>query len=464
MDFSRRGLLSMTRPALVVFTRDLRIRDNPALVAASDRYRPTLPVFVVDERLVASGSRSVRRIRLLIDSLRDLDRSLGALGAPLIIRRGKWVPEILGLATKVQADEIHLTEDFSPYAIKRIRALKDAAENEGVGVCLHPGVSVVPPGEIGSSGGGEYKVFTPYFRRWSATAWRTPESPPKGIAPTGFTDSGHEVLEDLLSEITVDKASETAWPGGENEALLRLDRWFARSAVHCEQYRDELLDDRASHLSPYLHLGCLSPLEVADLALESGCSAYLRQLCWRDFFLQLLAARPDAVNRDYRHRGDRWRNDPEDFAEWAEGRTGYPLVDAGMRQLTKQGFLHNRVRMVVASFLTKDLYIDWRLGAAFFMRHLVDGDVASNQLNWQWVSGTGTGSNPHRVLNPTRQAERFDPEGHYIRRWIPELRSVEGSEALDPSPETRSQTGYPARIVDHQEAVDRWKYSRPDKA
>jgi deoxyribodipyrimidine photo-lyase len=218
--------------------------------------------------------------------------------------------------------------------------------------------------------------------------------------------------------------------------------------------RDLLADDATSKLSAPLHFGCLSALEVVrDAEARPGAGAFVRQLCWRDFFGQILAARPDAAWSDF-SPGDRaWRDDPAASAEWQEGRTGYPLVDAAMRQLACDGFVHNRARMVAASFLTKNLGVDWRVGARHFLEHLVDGDLASNNLSWQWVAGTGTGGNPHRVLNPARQARRFDPDGRYVRRYVPELADVPTPVIFDPDAGTRARTGYPHAIVDHTEAT-----------
>ncbi len=198
-------------------------------------------------------------------------------------------------------------------------------------------------------------------------------------------------------------------------------------------------------------------LRAASHHQGEGVDAFVRQLCWRDFYAQILAARPDAAWSDYVDRGDRWRDDPVAVQAWKDGRTGYPVVDAAMRQLRAEGFVHNRARMVVASFLTKDLFVDWRVGAQHFLDLLVDGDLAQNNLNWQWVAGTGTDTNPHRVFNPTVQGQRFDPDGDYVRRYVPELRAVKDGSVHDPDPKVRRAYDYPAPIVDHHEAVAEYK-------
>jgi deoxyribodipyrimidine photo-lyase len=243
-----------------------------------------------------------------------------------------------------------------------------------------------------------------------------------------------------------------------------MQSWLGSSVAAYADGQDDLAGDDTSRLSPYLHLGCLSPTElVASAGRSAGGRAFARQLAWRDFNLQLLAARPEAAHADYRSRGDRWRRDEDDLAAWQEGRTGFPIVDAAMRQLRQEGWMHNRGRLIVASFLTKTLYLDWREGARHFLHHLVDGDVANNQLNWQWVAGTGTDTRPNRVLNPLRQAERYDPEGAYVRRYVPELAEVEGSAVHTPwtlPDEVRRRLDYPEPLVDLAEGRRRFLDAR----
>jgi deoxyribodipyrimidine photo-lyase len=219
---------------------------------------------------------------------------------------------------------------------------------------------------------------------------------------------------------------------------------------------DDLAGHMTSRLSPYLHFGCLSVVEVVSAVRgDPAADGFVRQLCWRDFHHQVTAAFPDIDRRDYRPRGDRWRDDPDGLVAWKDGRTGFPIVDAGMRQLRAEGWIHNRARLVVASFLVKDLRIDWREGAAHFLRWLVDGDVANNSGNWQWVAGTGNDTRPNRVLDPDRQARRHDPAGEYVRRYVPELAGLDGAVALRPwtlAPAERRRLDYPERLVDHDEA------------
>ena len=445
----------------MVFTRDLRVRDNPALAAAAGDSRRVLPLFVLDGAVLGRDPECPNRVGFLLEALRDLDASLRGLGGGLVVRSGDWVQQVLRAAAEVGAAEVHVADDVSGYARRRLARLEAAAAGVRVGVLRHPGVTVVPPGLLAPSGGGGYKVFTPYHRAWSAARWRPIVARPRAIALPGG------VRPDLaaLDRVAVGSRSPLVPAGGEAAGTARLRAWSAARLGEYLARHDDLPGDATSRISPYLHFGCLSPLEVATrLRDRPGGEAFARQLCWRDFFHQVLAAHPAAARADFRDRGDRWRVDGEAFRAWCEGRTGYPLVDAGMRQLLREGFMHNRARMVVASFLTKDLYLDWRLGARHFMSLLVDGDVASNQLNWQWIAGTGTDSNPHRVFNPTVQGERFDPDGDYVRRHVTELAGVPGRAVHDPDPQTRRRCGYPAPIVDHREAIAAFRALRAAQA
>jgi deoxyribodipyrimidine photo-lyase len=275
--------------------------------------------------------------------------------------------------------------------------------------------------------------------------------------------------EPLPSRADVPGTSPGLAAGGERAARARLASWLRSSADAYERRHDDLAADGTSRLSPHLHFGTLSPVEAVHRARARGgpgAEAFVRQLAWRDFHQQVLAARPDAARADYRPRHDRWRTGAaarEDLAAWREGRTGYPIVDAAMRQLREEGWMHNRGRLLAASFLTKTLYLDWRQGARHFLDLLVDGDVAANQLNWQWVAGTGTDTRPNRVLNPLRQALRYDPEGAYVRRHVPELAAVRGSAVHRPwtlPARERDRLDYPGPIADLAEASARFRAAR----
>ena len=439
----------MGNPSIIVFTRDLRVRDNPALVEAISSRRPLLALFVIDDFIVNSKNLSLNRLAFLIDSLRDLDSSLRKIGAKLVIRQGKWIKEVTSAAKEIKAEQIYISDDFSLFAKKRLVALRHSGELNGFKVFTHSGVSIVKPGLLSPADGREYKIFTPYYRRWLEAAWREPTEAPRAIQGLNLDDMSKKILDGF----SLQECSPLIPKGGESEGVSNFNNWLSKENRNYQHAQNDLQSDGTSRISPYLHFGCLSPLEVALQALESNDDAFVRQLCWRDFFLQILNSRPEVSNNDYRDRNHLWNKSPETLNCWKEGKTGFPLVDAGMRQLKVEGFMHNRARMVVSSFLTKDLYLDWRLGAEHFMKYLVDGDIASNQLNWQWVAGTGTDSNPNRIFNPTRQSERFDPKGNYIRKWVPELKDLPPKEIHDPDLATREKNNYPKPIVDHSEAI-----------
>lgn len=433
--------------SVMVFTRDLRIADNPALAAAS-RSAAVVPLFVLDEVILARAAEHANRLGFLLDSLHDLDASLRKLGGPLVVREGPWVKTVLETAQQAAAGRIHVAEDVSGYAAGRLERLERAAAGARIAVVRHPGITVVEPAAVRTSAGQAYQVFTPYYRRWLAATRRPRLAVPSRITwPDGIAGGRLPRLAELSS---VPRAP-AAERGGESAGLARLSRWAADRLAGYGRDRDDLAADATSRLSAYLHFGCVSPLALAaEMSAPPDGTALVRQIAWRDFFHQVLAARPDAAGHDYRDRGDRWHDDPDGLAAWQGGQTGYPVVDAAMRQLAQAGFMPNRARMIVASFLTNDLNLDWRAGAAHFMRHLTDGDVACNQLNWQWAAGTGTDRNPRRVFNPTRQGRRFDPAGTYVRRYVPELAGLPAAVIHDPDPATRRARGYPEPIVDHR--------------
>jgi deoxyribodipyrimidine photo-lyase len=261
-------------------------------------------------------------------------------------------------------------------------------------------------------------------------------------------------------------------PGGESRARSQLTAYFRQGLDTYDSTRDDLGADATSRFSAHLHFGTLSPVELVHRAGRHGgpgAEAFVRQLAWRDFHRQVLAARPESAHRDYRTRHDRWRTErtaAADIDAWRAGRTGYPVVDAAMRQLRAEGWMHNRARLLTAGFLTKTLYVDWRIGAAHFLHWLVDGDLANNQLNWQWMAGTGTDTRPNRVLNPVIQGKRYDPTGAYVRRWVPELAGLDGPLAHEPwklPAPARAALGYPDPIIDLSDGLDRFRRARGEQ-
>ncbi|HYQ62809.1 deoxyribodipyrimidine photo-lyase [Actinophytocola sp.] len=421
---------------VAVFTRDLRVRDNPMLAAAVRGAEHVVPLFVRDRAVTAF---SPRRTRFLDEALSDLDSSLRERGGRLVTREGDPVAEACRVAAEVSATRVHIAGDSSRYARRREQALEDALTCELV---VHDDVhTVVPPGAITPSGRDHFAVFGAYHRQWVDYDRRAPASTPKRIA---------------LPRVEAGDVP-PAQGGGETAARRRMTSWLATAAESYVDQHDMMAVDGTSKLSQYLHLGCLSAAELARRAERAP--EFVRQLAWRDFHHQVLAARPAVAHEDYRPRGDRWLDDDHALDAWKTGETGIPVVDAGMRQLLAEGWMHNRARMVVASFLTKTLYLDWRAGAAHFYTHLLDGDLANNQLNWQWVAGTGTDTRPNRVLNPLRQAERFDPNGEYVRRYVPELSSVTDVRRPWTLP-AKARNGYPVPIVDLAEGRARFLAAR----
>jgi deoxyribodipyrimidine photo-lyase len=432
--------------AVVLFTRDLRVHDNPALAAAVESAETVLPLFVVDDGIGGTrfGAAAGRR-RFLQESLADLDASLRRLGGALDVRRGEVVAETVRAAWTCGATTVFASADVSPYAVARQRRL--AAELD---LRLVDGNYVVPAGEVAPVGNDYYQVFSPYHRAWSALAWGSPVPAPRSIVlPEGAVTTAVEPCR---------RSTRASVRGGESAGVERAAAWLGE---HLDGYgtggHDAIADDTTSRLSPYLHFGCVSSRALAVRARQRGGDAFVRQLCWRDFYAQILLARPETQVDDMRDRGDRWLDDPDGLAAWKEGMTGYPLVDAGMRQLRAEGWMHNRARMVTASFLVKDLGVDWREGARHFFDLLLDGDVAQNIGNWQWVAGTGVDTRPNRIYNPTAQLKKLDPDGAYVRRYVPELADVPARDIAEPGLLAPS---YPRPIVDHAQAAAAFRARR----
>jgi len=432
----------------VLFTRDLRVHDHPALHAAVREAPSVVPLFVFDDALLAGRFTSVNRLAFLLEALRDLDHALRDRGSSLIVRRGDPVREVVAVAERVGARKVFVSADVSGFAQQRQRRMREACAAVGIEVVLQPGVGVVAAGAITPQAGDHFRVFTPYWNRWRVMPWRAVAPCPARLSsPPGLASSALPVLRDLTPGL----ASPDRTAGGERVARVQLERWLDGGLARYAERHDAVAVDGTSRLSPYIHFGCLSPLDIARRVRESPHGeAFLRQLCWRDFHHQVTAAFPAITRADYRPRGQSWGEDADRLAAWTEGRTGYPLVDAGMRQLRTEGWMHNRARLVTASFLVRDLELDWRLGAAHFFDLLVDGDIANNAGNWQWVAGTGNDTRPYRRFNPVRQSQRFDPEGEYIRRWVPELRAVQDARVHEPwvlPAAERRRLAYPGRVV-----------------
>lgn len=456
--------------SVALFTGDLRVHDNPVLLGALDAARRTVPLFVLDSGVRAAGFEAPNRRAFLADCLADLDASLRERGGRLVLRDGDVVREVCAVAAETGAGEVHVAAGVSGYAQRREDRLRTALAADGRELRVHDAVTTaLAPGAVTPQGRDHFAVFTPYFRRWSQAGLRGVRRAPKQLAvPDGVGSR------ELPARSDVAGVSPGVARGGESEGRRRFASWAERKTDGLRAYaqrHDDLPGDATSRLSPHLHFGTLSAVELAHRAgrrrdgadAAYGADAFVRQLAWRDFHHQVLAARPDASWSDYRPRQDRWQHDDTEIAAWREGRTGYPVVDAAMRQLRHEGWMHNRGRLLTASFLTKTLYADWRVGARHFLELLVDGDMANNQLNWQWVAGTGTDTRPNRVLNPIRQAVRFDPDGAYVRRWVPELAGVEGRAVHTPwklAAAERAGLDYPEPLVDPAATAQRFTAGR----
>jgi deoxyribodipyrimidine photo-lyase len=433
------------RTAIVLFTRDLRVHDNPALDLACRSAEHVVPLFVLDEGLKFAVPN---RARFLRDSLADLRDSLRRAGGDLVLRSGDPVQEALRLAREAEADGLVLARDVSAYARRRWERLEQGCQQQRIALRAVDSVTVVPPGAVIPAGGDHFKVFTPYWRAWAGQRWRAGVAAPKAVRLPPGVSAG-----ELPQAGAGGPATSPGLPdGGESAARRRMERWLSAGLAAYADQHDDLPGDATSRLSADLHFGCLSPLELAVRAGKAGgegAEAYVRQLCWRDFHAQVAAAFPDLARRDYRpRRTGGWREDAHALEAWRHGQTGYPIVDAGMRQLAAEGFMHNRARLLVASFLSKQLNIHWTEGARHFFDLLVDGDIANNGGNWQWVAGTGNDTRPNRQFNLLRQASRFDPDGEYVRRYVPELVSVAGAAVHAPWKLDRQPRGYPAPLIE----------------
>ncbi|MEJ2884895.1 cryptochrome/photolyase family protein [Actinomycetospora aeridis] len=446
--------------AIVWFRRDLRVHDQPIFLEAASRAERSLAVFVLDEKLLGPAGKARRTF--LYRSLRDLDESLGGR---LLVVRGDPAEAIPKLANAVGAGSVHVAADFGPYGRERDEAVEKALD--GVELVRTGSPYAVAPGRITKSDGEPYKVYTPFSRVWTQHGWREPAD--TDASTVTWLDPSEKDGGPRAVKVPDDEAPDAELPAAGERAAR--EQWAAFVDEHLDDY-DELRNrpDRpaTSRMSVYLKYGVVHPRTLlADLGGSGqGPTSYRNELCFRDFYASVLWFFPRSARENFDTKFDRIPLDSgkaadEKFRAWQEGRTGFPAIDAAMRQLRGEAWMHNRMRMAVASFLVKDLHLPWWWGARHFMELLVDGDLASNQHGWQWAAGTGTDAAPYfRVFNPVTQGERFDPQGDYVRRWVPELADVPGKKVHQPWKLPEPPADYPEPVVDHkaerQEALDRF--------
>lgn len=468
-------------PVIVWFRQDLRLSDNPALTAAVASGRPVLPVYVLDDETPAGWRPGGASRWWLHGSLEALAAGLADCGARLLLRSGDAAKVIPELVRATGAGAVYWNRCYEPYAVERDSRIKADLKTLGVDAESHNGSLLFEPWEVRNQAGDRYKAFTPF---WKACL-RLPEPPaplpaPERIRGWAEAPDGDDLADWGLRPTKPDWAVglRENWASGENGARERLQAFMEHALPGYAEQRDLPAVDATSRLSPYLHFGEISPRTIwhavshalagnAESAKSKGVTKFLSEIGWREFSYHLLFHFPGLPERNLRadFDGFPWADDSALLRAWQRGQTGYPIVDAGMRQLWHTGWMHNRVRMVVASFLIKDLLVDWRHGEAWFWDTLVDADLANNAASWQWVAGSGADAAPYfRIFNPVLQGERFDPEGAYVRRWVPELAALPDSHIHRPwtAPEAMLlQSGvelgeiYPNRIVDHGMARER---------
>ena len=439
---------------VVWFRRDLRVADQPTFLSAADAADRALALFVLDPALLTPSGAARRNF--LYGCLRELDE---ALRGRLLVVHGDPADVVPRVANAVAASTVHVAADYGPYGRERDGNVQKALVDVDAELVRVGSPYAVAPDRVRNGSGDPFKVFTPFSRAWADHGWRAPAD--TDVSTVSWMDPSGKDGGPRAVRIPDDEPCEAELPEpGERAAL---ERWKDFLDTGIEGYgaaRDFPAKTGTSGMSPYLKYGCIHPRTVlADVARRRSASAgtYRTEIAWREFYADVLFQRPDSARENYDRKFDalpsEYGPDAEKaFATWQEGRTGFPIVDAGMRQLRAQAWMHNRLRMIVASFLTKDLHLPWWWGARHFMRLLVDGDLASNQHGWQWTAGSGTDASPYfRIFNPITQGERFDPDGEYVRRWVPELAGVAGKAVHQPwklpggIPE-----GYPEPMLDHK--------------
>lgn len=459
-------------PVIHWFRRDLRLDDNHALHAACAHDAPVIGLFIFDPTILSSERVGAPRLRFLLDALAALDARLQTYGTRLLILHGDPQIVVPSVVAETKAQALYFNTDYSPYARQRDDAI---AASLSIDVQRFDDVLLLPPGQILKSDGTPYVVYTPFWKKWKAQ--QKPALSRWQLTAAQFADV-RAYRQDGIPSLNALGCSETlpVVEASEGHAKQLLAQFIAQDICYYRKHRNTLVinpwaEDRplgTSYLSPFLRLGLLSPRQLYWAAREAyaqtdsengrkSIEKWISELAWREFYNHILYFFPHVLTRDfvdtYRHLN--WENDPDDLQAWQLGRTGYPIVDAAMRQMQAIGWMPNRARMVVASFLTKDLLIHWRAGDLFFMKHLIDGDPAANNGGWQWAAGTGTDAQPYfRIFNPVSQSEKF-ASPRYLRHWLPELADVPDDLIHAPWLADQPPSDYPAPIIDHKIARER---------
>ena len=462
---------------LLWFGRDLRLSDNPALRAAIARGKPVVPVYILDDGEAGRWAPGAASLWWLHHSLEKLAVALDGVGSRLILRRGAAANELLRLVRETKAEAVYWNRRYEPWALSRDTSVRACLAEAGLEARSFNAGLLHEPTDVKTQAGRPYTVFTPFWRalRASVKVEAAQPAPRKIAAPVSFPASDALVDWQLLPRVSWDGGLRETWTPGEAGARRRLSAFLDASAVDYAEKRNTPSVSGTSGLSPHLHFGEIGPAQIwraaighgtanAGETLPRGIETFLTEIAWREFSHHLLFHSPELPEKPLRSAFARmaWRRNAFELRAWQRGQTGYPLVDAGMRELWHTGWMHNRVRMVVASFLVKHLLIDWREGQAWFWDTLVDADLANNAASWQWVAGCGADAAPYfRVFSPSKQGATYDAEGIYVRRWVPEIAKLPNARLQAPwtakplelaAAGLRLGVDYPLPLVDHATA------------